>query len=127
GASVKAGGEDAGEEAPVEARVTRHARAIACAPIEGQGMLHGRSLARAPLAGAPGRRPRPEAAVLLSAGPIACSPDMSARYFHGWNVVAATFVMALFSFGLGFYGLSVYVATLQRLLRWSGSTGVVHV
>jgi MFS family permease len=85
-------------------------------------MLHGRSLARAPLAGAPGRRPRPETARLPSAGPIACSPDMSARYFHGWNVVAATFVMALFSFGLGFYGLSVYVATFQRLLGWSAST-----
>src|SRR5215813_5476092 len=43
------------------------------------------------------------------------------RYFYGWNVVAATFVMALFSFGLGFYGLSVYVATLQRIHRWSAS------
>jgi hypothetical protein len=43
-------------------------------------------------------------------------------YFHGWNVVGATFVMALFSFGLGFYGLAVYVATLQRLFGWSAST-----
>src|SRR5215470_8817470 len=40
------------------------------------------------------------------------SRTMSGRYFYGWNVVAATFVMALFSFGLGFYGLS---ATLQRI------------
>jgi MFS family permease len=46
---------------------------------------------------------------------------MNARYFYGWNVVAATFVMALFSFGLGFYGLTVYVATLQRLHGWSAS------
>jgi MFS family permease len=46
---------------------------------------------------------------------------MSARYFYGWNVVGATFVMALFSFGLGFYGVSVYVATLQRLHGWSAS------
>ena len=46
---------------------------------------------------------------------------MRARYFYGWNVVGATFVMALFSFGLGFYGLSVYVATLQRLHGWSAS------
>src|SRR5439155_1569744 len=38
-----------------------------------------------------------------------------------WNVVGATFVMALLSFGLGFYGLSVYVATLQRLHGWSAS------
>jgi MFS family permease len=46
---------------------------------------------------------------------------MSARYFYGWNVVGATFVMALFSFGLGFYGLTVYVAMLQRLHGWSAS------
>jgi MFS family permease len=46
---------------------------------------------------------------------------MRARYFYGWNVVGATFVMALFSFGLGFYGLTVYVATLQQLHGWSAS------
>ena len=46
---------------------------------------------------------------------------MSARYFYGWNVVGATFVMALWSFGLGFYGLTVYVAALQRLHAWSAS------
>jgi MFS family permease len=46
---------------------------------------------------------------------------MSARYFYGWNVVGATFVMALFSFGLGFYGISVYVAMLQQLYGWSAS------
>jgi len=46
---------------------------------------------------------------------------MRTRYFHGWNVVAATFVMAFLSFGLGFYGLSVYVATLQRVHGWSAS------
>jgi hypothetical protein len=40
---------------------------------------------------------------------------MRTRYFYGWNVVGATFVMAMVSFGLGFYGLAVYVATLQRL------------
>jgi len=43
------------------------------------------------------------------------------RYFYGWNVVGATFIMALFTFGLGFYGLTVYVATLQRLHGWSAS------
>ena len=46
---------------------------------------------------------------------------MRTRYFYGWNVVGATFVMALCSFGLGFYGLTVYVATLQRLHGWSAS------
>src|SRR5438874_12663577 len=47
---------------------------------------------------------------------------MSALYFYGWNVVGATFVMALFSFGLGFYGLTVYVAALQGLHGWAAST-----
>jgi MFS family permease len=46
---------------------------------------------------------------------------MSTRHFYGWNVVGGTFVMALLSFGLGFYGLTVYVATLQRLHGWSAS------
>jgi len=46
---------------------------------------------------------------------------MRARYFYGWNVVGATFVMALFSFGLGFYGVTVYVATLEGLHGWSAA------
>ena len=52
---------------------------------------------------------------------------MGARYFYGWNIVGATFVMALFSFGLGFYGLSVYVAMLQRMHGWSASAVSVPV
>lgn len=47
---------------------------------------------------------------------------MGSRYFYGWNVVGATFVMALWSFGLGFYGLTVYVAALQSLHGWSAAT-----
>lgn len=47
---------------------------------------------------------------------------MSARPFYGWRIVGATFVMALFSFGLGFYGITVYVASLQTLHGWSAST-----
>ena len=46
---------------------------------------------------------------------------MRARYFYGWNVVGATFVMALGSFGLGFYGIAVYVAALQYIHGWSAS------
>src|SRR5437773_1495414 len=47
---------------------------------------------------------------------------MSPRYFYGWTVVGATFVMAMFSFGLGFYGLTVHLAALQRLHGWSATT-----
>src|SRR5881396_1084883 len=68
------------------------------------------------------RRSRPKTARRCPARPVASWPGMSARYFYGWNVVAATFVMALLTFGLGFYGLTVYVATLQRLHGWSAST-----
>jgi MFS family permease len=46
---------------------------------------------------------------------------MRARYFYGWNVVAATFVMALYSFGLGFSGIAVYVAALQQRHGWSAA------
>jgi len=46
---------------------------------------------------------------------------MRLRYFAGWNVVGATFVMALFSFGLGFYGMSAHVAALQGLHGWSAA------
>src|SRR5919201_3760442 len=44
------------------------------------------------------------------------------RWYYGWNVVAAVFVMAALSFGLGFYGMTVYVATLQHLHGWSAAT-----
>src|SRR5499426_4761954 len=44
------------------------------------------------------------------------------RWYYGWNVVGAVFVMAAVSFGLGFYAMSVYVATLQQLHGWSAST-----
>jgi len=54
--------------------------------------------------------------------PRSVGARMGARYFYGWNVMAATFVMAMFSFGLGFYGVTVYVASLQRLHGWSAST-----
>ena len=52
-----------------------------------------------------------------AANVAACAHDTSTAG-TSWR---ATFVMALFSFGLGFYGLSVYVATLQRLHGWSAS------
>jgi MFS family permease len=55
------------------------------------------------------------------AQPVASS-RMRSGYFHGWTVVGVTFVMALWSFGLGFYGVAAYVAALQRLHAWTAST-----
>src|SRR5712691_6225650 len=47
---------------------------------------------------------------------------MGIPFFYGWVVVGAVSLMAFLSFGLGFYGISIYVATLQRLHGWSAST-----
>ena len=49
GPAVDPGGEHAGEEAPVESRVSRDAGAIAPAPVEGEAFAHGNAtLARKP-------------------------------------------------------------------------------
>ena len=41
--------------------------------------------------------------------------DETARSYHGWRVVGACFVMAVLSWGFGFYGHGFYLAELQRL------------
>ena len=41
--------------------------------------------------------------------------------FFGWQVVAAAFVVAMFSWGINFYGLSVYLHALQAREGWSAS------
>lgn len=40
---------------------------------------------------------------------------------RGWTVVAACFATAVFSWGFGFYGQSVFLAELQRIHHWSTS------
>src|SRR5215467_13493711 len=108
-------------EGAVEARVAGDARTIAGLGIERGAVLHAASLARARGRERRRRRSRPKTARQTRARPIASCP-MGVRYFYGWNVVGATFVMALGSFGLGFYGIAVYVAALQQLHGWSAST-----
>jgi predicted MFS family arabinose efflux permease len=46
--------------------------------------------------------------------------ETSIRY-DGWRVVAVCFLLAIFGWGLGFYGQSVYVAELHRLRGWPAS------
>jgi MFS family permease len=48
------------------------------------------------------------------------SPERSIRY-EGWRVVFACFVVATFSWGLGFYGHGVYLAELQSAKGWPTS------
>lgn len=46
---------------------------------------------------------------------------MSRRY-HGWWVVFCAFVVALYGWGFGFYGLSLYLVALHDKLGWSPAT-----
>src|SRR6516165_9246454 len=39
--------------------------------------------------------------------------------YHGWFVVAAAFLVALFGFGLGFYGPGIYLVALKARHGWS--------
>ena len=38
--------------------------------------------------------------------------------YHGWFVVAAAFLVALYGFGLGFYGPGIYLVALTALHGW---------
>jgi hypothetical protein len=42
-----------------------------------------------------------------------------ARVFHGWRVVAAVFVLAVFGWGFGFYGPPIYLHAVQQARGWS--------
>ena len=49
--------------------------------------------------------------------------------FYGWRVVGAAFVLAVFGWGLGFYGPPIYLHAVQEARdgRWLVSTAVtVH-
>jgi MFS family permease len=46
---------------------------------------------------------------------------MSRRY-HGWWVVFCAFVVALYGWGFGFYGLSLYLVALHDKLGWTPAT-----
>ena len=46
--------------------------------------------------------------------------ETSIRY-DGWRIVAVCFWVAIFGWGLGFYGQTVYVAELHRLHGWPAS------
>src|SRR5712692_654056 len=41
--------------------------------------------------------------------------------YHGWLVVAAAFLIALFGFGLGFYGPGIYLVALRERYGWSAA------
>ena len=41
--------------------------------------------------------------------------------YHGWLVVAAAFLIALYGFGIGFYGPGIYLVALNELHGWPTS------
>jgi MFS family permease len=47
---------------------------------------------------------------------------MQSGRYHGWWVVFCTFVIALYGWGFGFYGLSLYLVSLTKLHGWSTAT-----
>jgi MFS family permease len=48
------------------------------------------------------------------------SPPAS-RLYHGWRMVAAAFMVALFGWGLGFYGPGIYLVALRDGHGWSAA------
>jgi len=46
---------------------------------------------------------------------------MKSPVFYGWKIVGVCFLVALFSFGIGFYGPGIYLVSLQALHGWSTS------
>lgn len=45
--------------------------------------------------------------------------DRASTSFYGWTVVAAAFVVAVFGWGLGFYGPPIYLKAVQDARGWS--------
>jgi MFS family permease len=44
------------------------------------------------------------------------------KAYHGWWVVFCAFVVALYGWGLGFYGLSLYLVALHKAHGWAPAT-----
>jgi len=51
----------------------------------------------------------------------AATPARDTGLYHGWFVVALAFVVAAFSWGLGFYGLGIYLVVLRDRFGWSAA------
>jgi MFS family permease len=51
--------------------------------------------------------------------PIARMVAAEACVFFGWKVVAVAFVVTTFTWGIGLYGLSIFVGEIERIRGWS--------
>jgi MFS family permease len=52
---------------------------------------------------------------------IAGTATSTAGLYHGWLIVAVAFLVALFGFGLGFYGPGIYLVALRARFGWSAA------
>jgi MFS family permease len=48
-------------------------------------------------------------------------PEGSSPFYHGWLVVAVATLVALFGWGLGFYGPAVYLVVLKDRFSWNNT------
>ncbi|HLH89131.1 MAG TPA: MFS transporter [Xanthobacteraceae bacterium] len=46
------------------------------------------------------------------------NPARTTRSFHGWRVVAAAFILAVFGWGMGFYGPPVFLQAVRTTRGW---------
>lgn len=58
------------------------------------------------------------AAILACIGRVAMSARTGSARFYGWRVVAAAFVLAIFGWGMGFYGPPVYLHAVREARGW---------
>jgi MFS family permease len=61
--------------------------------------------------------PPPASGAAAGRGPVV----PGGRIFYGWWVVGCAFLLALWGWGLGFYGLSIYLVSLRAARPWSTS------
>jgi len=47
------------------------------------------------------------------------TPLVSSSLFHGWRVVAAAFIVAVFGWGFGFYGPPIYLHAVHEARGWT--------
>jgi MFS family permease len=52
---------------------------------------------------------------------IGQTPPLTSGLYHGWRMVAAAFVIAVFGWGLGFYGPGIYLVALRARFGWSAA------